>query len=144
MFRLAALATAAPLLLSLACASLPLGAPRGEIVVRTDTGDTHIKSIELQHQDLTHAVSISGFERGHSNVRKEVVAGHYCVERMITYEIGAVAGGVLPRSLCFEVLPSEVTEIHVRTSPSGRTGIAVQRAKSPVVPDPNPPLGGPD
>lgn len=147
MVRLAALATASPLLLSLACASLPLGAQRGEIVVRTDTGDTHIKSVELQHQDFTHAVSISGFERGHrghSNVRKEVVAGHYCVERMIIYEIGAVAGGVLPRSLCFEVLPGEVTEIHVRVDSSGRAGIAVQRAISPVAPDPNPPLGGSD
>lgn len=111
-------------------------------MVVTDTGEAHIKAIDLQHQDFTHAVSISGFEQGHSTVRKEVAAGHYCVERMTTYEIGAVSGGVAPQNLCFEVVAGEPTEIHVRVDSSGRTGIAVQRAKPD--PDPDPPIAGAD
>jgi hypothetical protein len=138
--RYRAVASIAPLLLASACATLPSGAPRGEIVVVTDTGDAHIKAIELQHQDLTHAVSISGFEQGQSTVRKEVAAGHYCVESMTTFEIGAVSGGVAPQSLCFEVVAGEPTEIHVRVDASGRIGIAVQRAKPD--PDPDLPIAG--
>jgi hypothetical protein len=139
--RSCVVASIAPLLAS-ACATLPSGAPHGEIVVVTDTGEAHIKAIDLQHQDFTHAVSISGFEPGQSTVRKEVAAGHYCVESMTTFEIGAVSGGVAPYNLCFEVVTGEPTEIHVRVGPSGRIGIAVQRAKPN--PDPDPPIAGAD
>lgn len=128
-------------LLASACATLPSGAPRGEIVVVTDTGSAHVKAIELQHQDLTHAESISGFEPGRTTVRKDVVAGHYCVERMI-FDTGEVGGGVSPQNLCFEVLAGEATEVHVRVSPSGEIGIGVQRAKP--VEDPGPPIAFPD
>lgn len=142
MIRFRVLARMTPLLVASACATLPAGAPRGELVVVTDTGDAHIKAIELQHQDYTHAESISGFEQGQSTVRKEVVAGHYCVEQMVTFEIGAVAGGVAPQNLCFEVVPGEPTEIHVRVDPSGRIGIAAQRARPLANPDP--PIAGAD
>lgn len=121
---------------------MPIGASRGEIVVFTNTGEVHVRAIEIQHQDYTHAESISGFESGQSTVRKEVIAGHYCVERMITYEVGAVAGGVSPQNLCFEVVPGEVTEIHVGRGSSGRIGIAVPHAKPLANPDP--PLAGAD
>jgi hypothetical protein len=131
----------ASVLLASACATLPSGAPRGEIVVVADTGSAHVKAIELQHQDLTHAESISGFEPGQSTMRKEVVAGHYCVERMI-FDTGEVGGVVTPQSLCFEVLAGEPTEVHVRVSPSGELGIEVQRSKP--VEDPGPPIAGPD
>jgi hypothetical protein len=139
--RSSAPARIAPLVLASACATLPAGTQRGELVVVTDTGDAHVKAIELQHQDHTHAESVSGFEPGLSTVRKEVIAGHYCVERMV-FDTGPAGSGVLPQNLCFEVVAGEPTEIHVRVSPSGRIGIAVQRAK-PLA-DPGPPMAGPD
>lgn len=125
-----------------ACATLPPpGAPRGELVVVSNTGDAHVKVIELQHQDYTHAESISGFERGQQTLRKEVIAGHYCVERML-FDTGPAGSGVLPPNLCFDVAAGEPTEIHVLVSPAGGIGIAVQHSNP--LEDPGLPIAGPD
>lgn len=132
--------TLCPFVVLVACATAPLDAPRGELRVVSDTGDAQIKAIELQHQQYTHAESIAGFESGHDEVLGNVLAGPYCVERML-FDTGPVGGVVMPQNMCFEVVAHEPTEIRVFVTETGRIGMQSDRA---IAGPGGPPIAAPD
>lgn len=138
---LRSLAPTALALLLLGCATVPVDAPHGTLVVSVEIGGAHLKAMELQHQDYTHAVALTGFEAGQSTMDQSLVAGRYCVERFV-FDTGPAGGVILPVDMCFEVVRDASTNVRLVLGPDGGIGLLTDRGATAS--DPGSPPAWPD
>ncbi|MCH9680564.1 MAG: hypothetical protein K0V04_03950 [Deltaproteobacteria bacterium] len=90
-------------LCTLGCAGAPpVGAERGVLWVGVELSALHLKSVEILHQHYEHVEAVTGFVRGSDIARQRVLAGPYCLRRLL-FEQG-IAGVIYePSHVCFSV-----------------------------------------